>query len=84
MYNSLVEVLRAGWKGILKCRGQFNKIEIFYNSTAKIKIIIAQDSSVTLHHSVLNIWRYYEADSVFDYNFYQQQVLLFLSVDHAR
>lgn len=21
MYNSLVEVLRAGWKGILKCRG---------------------------------------------------------------
>ena len=83
MWNNLVEALRVGWKGVLKCRKYFDKIEIFYNSSAKIKIIIAQDSSVTLYHFVLNIWRYYEVDLVFYYNSYQH-VLLFLSISHAR
>lgn len=82
VWNNVVEMLRAEWKRILKCRKCFAKIKIFYNSTAKIKIIIAQDSSVTLYHFVLNIWRYYEVDLAF-YNFCQH-VLLFLSINLAR
>lgn len=77
-----VEQCSRNVKRILKCRKCFAKIKIFYNSTAKIKIIIAQDSSVTLYHFVLNIWRYYEVDLAF-YNFCQQ-VLLFLSINLAR
>lgn len=53
-----------------KMQSEFDKKETIYNNTAKLKIIIAEDSFVTLYHSVPSIWRDYKVNVAVYYNFY--------------